>query len=492
MNNPIDTSLFDKAAAFAIAAHGGTERRGKGTPYVIHPMEAAAIVASITNDPEMLAAAVLHDVVEDTAVTADELRQAFGDRVTRLVLHDTASDSATLGWRGKRQGQIERLRAADRDGKIVALGDKLSNLRAIAGDYTLLGDALWQRFHAPQGRVDIEWYYRGLAGALIELSETIPYREFVALLDNTFGFMNYGEATTVSLDDYVESGGGYCSTSYNHRDGVTMVKFYDEGAPLSLPQNELRTAHAVFRMGIPSPMPGRLVTDGRRFGAEFRRISPKESFARFVSNRRDRCEEIGHRFAKMCRDLHAKPCNTSLFASESEYVMGEIRKSRSLTAEEQEHLCRLVEAVPLCRTCLHGDMHIGNVITTDLDEKTHAAIHDFWIDLGDFRWGNPLFDLGMAYLTFCNPDEAITQRLFHIGSAEMQRIWKTFAEDYFGAHTDAERHDIERRLAPFAALKMVHFDLVHPMPEPMRHFVQKTAAAASQMTTLESTPWPTL
>ena len=103
MNNPIDTSLFDKAAAFAIAAHGGTERRGKGTPYVIHPMEAAAIVASITNDPEMLAAAVLHDVVEDTAVTADELRQAFGDRVTRLVLHDTASDSATLGWRGKRQ-----------------------------------------------------------------------------------------------------------------------------------------------------------------------------------------------------------------------------------------------------------------------------------------------------------------------------------------------------------------------------------------------------
>lgn len=492
MNNPVDTSLFDKAAAFAIAAHSGTERRGKGTPYVIHPMEAASIVASITNDPEMLAAAVLHDVVEDTTVTADELRQTFGDRVTRLVLHDTAPVQAVRDWRGKRAGQIERLRAADRDGKIVALGDKLSNLRAIASDYVLLGDALWNRFHAPQGRVDIEWYYRGLADALIELSETIPYREFVRLLDTTFGCMNYAEAARVSMDDYEESGGGYCTTSYNHRDGVTMVKFYDEGVPLSLPQNELQTAHAVFRMGIPSPMPGRLLTDGRRFGAEFRRISPKESFARYVSNRPDSCEEIGHRFAKMCRDLHAQPCNTSQFLPESEFVKDSIRKCRSLSEQEREQLCRLVDAVPQGCTCLHGDMHIGNVITTDLDGKKNVTIHDFWIDLGDFRWGNPLFDLGMTYLTFCNPDEEITQRLYHISSALMQRIWKTFTEDYFGVHTDDERHDVERRLAPFAALKMVHFDQVRPIPGHMLRFVQKIAATTIQMTTLESTPWPTL
>ena len=54
MNNPLDTSFFDKAVLFATEAHRGTERRGKGYPYIIHPMEAASIVASITNDPEML------------------------------------------------------------------------------------------------------------------------------------------------------------------------------------------------------------------------------------------------------------------------------------------------------------------------------------------------------------------------------------------------------------------------------------------------------
>ena len=180
----MDTSLFDKAAQFAIEAHRGVERRGKGFPYIIHPMEAASIVANITNDPEMLAAAILHDTVEDTDVTIEQIEELFGPRVARLVHADTAKKGAS--WRGRREIQIERFRQADRDSQIVALGDKLSNLRAIAIDYRSLGDALWSRFHAPEGKKDIEWYYRSLASALSALSDTAPYREFLSLTEETF------------------------------------------------------------------------------------------------------------------------------------------------------------------------------------------------------------------------------------------------------------------------------------------------------------------
>lgn len=128
----MDTSLFDKAAQFAIEAHKGTERRGKGFPYIIHPMEAATIVANITNDPEMLAAAILHDTVEDTDVTIEQIEELFGPRVARLVNTDTAMKSGS--WRTRRVVQIERFRQSDRDSQVVALGDKLSNLRAIALD----------------------------------------------------------------------------------------------------------------------------------------------------------------------------------------------------------------------------------------------------------------------------------------------------------------------------------------------------------------------
>ena len=183
MNNPLDTALFDQASQFAIEAHHGTERRGKGFPYIIHPMEAASIVATITNDPEMLAAAILHDTVEDTDVTIEQIEEHFGPRVASLVNIETAPQGT---WRSKREYQVARLAAAGRDCQIVALGDKLSNLRAIAIDYSALGDTLWSRFHAPEGKNDIEWYYRALAEALAGLADTAPYREFLSLIEATF------------------------------------------------------------------------------------------------------------------------------------------------------------------------------------------------------------------------------------------------------------------------------------------------------------------
>lgn len=187
MNNPLETKFFDKAAEFAIEAHQGTERRGKGYPYIIHPMEAASIVATVTNDQEMLAAAILHDTVEDTDVTIEQIRELFGNRVAELVQHETAPMDENLTWRERKMSQIKQLSDAPFDSKVVALGDKLSNMRGIALDYRQVGDKVWSLFHAPNGKTDVEWYYRSLADAMSELADMLPYREFVRLLEEVFG-----------------------------------------------------------------------------------------------------------------------------------------------------------------------------------------------------------------------------------------------------------------------------------------------------------------
>ena len=186
MNNPLETSLFDRAVKFAIYAHAGTERRCKGYPYIIHPMEAAAIVASMTNDQEMLAAAILHDTVEDTDVTLEQIRELFGDRVATLVQHETAPLDKNLSWRERKTIQVKQLATAPYESKVVALGDKLSNMQGIALDYRQIGDDVWKRFHAPNGKPDVEWYYRSLAEALDELCEMPAYQGFVMLLEETF------------------------------------------------------------------------------------------------------------------------------------------------------------------------------------------------------------------------------------------------------------------------------------------------------------------
>ncbi len=178
----MNTDLFDRAAKFAIDAHRGGERKGKGYPYILHPMEAAVIVSSFTKDPEMLAAAMLHDTVEDTDVTIEQIRQEFGERVATLVHHETSQLPHDAPWRDRKQAQADNIAAAPRDSKIVALGDKLSNLRAIAADYIQIGEDLWKRFKAPNGKSDILWYYSLLASALEELDGSQAYEEFRRLL----------------------------------------------------------------------------------------------------------------------------------------------------------------------------------------------------------------------------------------------------------------------------------------------------------------------
>ena len=189
-NKPLDTTLLDRAILFAVRAHAGTERRGKGFPYIVHPMEAMEIVATMTADQELLAAAALHDTVEDTDVTVEQLRAEFGDRIAGLVAAE--SDAFVEGvseedsWHARKQAAIDRLAQAPHDAKMVALGDKLSNMRAIARDYAVQGDALWNIFHAKDPK-DHEWHYRGLAESLRELQDSFAFQEFERLINEVFG-----------------------------------------------------------------------------------------------------------------------------------------------------------------------------------------------------------------------------------------------------------------------------------------------------------------
>ena len=188
-NKFMDTSLLDRAIVFAVRAHHNSERRGKGFPYIVHPMEAVEIVATITPDQELLAAAVLHDTIEDTDVTMEQIRAEFGDRIANLVQaesdHFVEGVSEAESWHDRKQAAIDRLAAAPHDAKMVALGDKLSNMRAIWRDYQVKGDGLWEIFHVTD-KASHEWHYRGLAASLSELGDTFAYKEFVRLIDEVF------------------------------------------------------------------------------------------------------------------------------------------------------------------------------------------------------------------------------------------------------------------------------------------------------------------
>ena len=182
-------TILDKAIIFATEAHKGQFRKGTQIPYILHPMEAAAIASTMTTDPEIMAGAVLHDVVEDTNTTIDEVRNIFGDRVASLVGAETENKCENLPaqstWKIRKQETLDHLKTASLDVKMITLGDKLSNIRSIYRDYNTIGDAVWQRFNQ-KDKNEHHWYYQGIADCLTELSDYPAYTEYCDLIHKTF------------------------------------------------------------------------------------------------------------------------------------------------------------------------------------------------------------------------------------------------------------------------------------------------------------------
>lgn len=179
--------MVKKAAEFAEKVHRGAVRKGTNIPYITHPLDTAVIASMLTEDEEVICAALLHDTIEDAHVSFEELEKLFGRRVAELVAEE--SEDKSKSWQERKAATIEHLRYAGQDVKILTLADKLSNMRTTARDYMLIGDAIWQRFNVKE-KEKHAWYYKSMIPLLEELKESPLYTEYVELCRMVFGEVN--------------------------------------------------------------------------------------------------------------------------------------------------------------------------------------------------------------------------------------------------------------------------------------------------------------
>ena len=183
------SDVLDRAICFAVEAHAGQLRKD-GMPFILHPLEDAAIVGTMTTDREVLAAAVLHDTVEDTDVTPEQIRGHFGARVYSLVMHETENKRAALPptstWRIRKEESLSSLaRSADPAVKMLWLGDKLSNMRALHRAFFAQGERCFSRFNNSDPKAH-RWYYGTVLDLLKELEDYPSYQEFDKLVHEVF------------------------------------------------------------------------------------------------------------------------------------------------------------------------------------------------------------------------------------------------------------------------------------------------------------------
>lgn len=266
------------------------------------------------------------------------------------------------------------------------------------------------------------------------------------------------EAIKISLDDYVLSGGGANGESYNHKtDPSVMLKLYLPGK-IQQPLDEMMLARKVYDMGIPTPEPGEyVVTEDGRYGIRFKRILGKTSYSKATGDHPERVQQYAEEFAQMCLQLHATHVDTTLFENVKDRYYNLLNDNPFFTAEEKGKIRKFIAVVPDEDTAIHGDLQYSNAIFVG-DQR-------YFIDLGDFCYGNHLFDIGMVYLCCYLSDEDFIRKSFHMEKATAMKFWDYFAPTYFGKERSLK--DIEREILPFAGLKtlIVERDTKRPMPE---------------------------
>lgn len=171
-------SLIERAARIAAIAHKDQVRKEGGIPYIVHPFMAARLLTVHGFSDAIIAAGLVHDVLEDTSVTEEVLRKELGSEVADIVSAVTNDDS--LSWEQKKLAYIENVRNSSEGVKAVATADKVHNAESLLAAYALHGEALWGNFNT--GRDKKVWFEEEMLKMLKETWQHALVDEYEVLV----------------------------------------------------------------------------------------------------------------------------------------------------------------------------------------------------------------------------------------------------------------------------------------------------------------------
>ena len=261
----------------------------------------------------------------------------------------------------------------------------------------------------------------------------------------------------ISLKDYTLSGGGFNGESYDfNEDPSIMLKLYFPGK-IQQPLDEMLLARKVYELGIPTPEPGEyVVTEDGRYGIRFKRILGKKSYSRATGDEPDKVEKFATEFAQLCKQLHSTHVDTTQFENVKDRYFRLLSENPFFTTAEKDKLSRFIADTPDEDTAIHGDLQYSNAIFVG-DER-------YFIDLGDFCWGNHLVDVAMVYLCCCLSGEDFIKETFHMPKSLAMKFWDFFAPVYFGQGIPPK--EIEELIRPYAGLKTLIIERDSNCPKP--------------------------
>ena len=232
------------------------------------------------------------------------------------------------------------------------------------------------------------------------------------------------ETKQINLNEWESfGGGGFGESFYNKTDDSVILKLNKASVSAQKAQEEFRRSKAVYDMGIPSAQPYEFVTDGERYGMIVQRIQGKESFGRILADHPERMEELAGITAEYAKALHAIPCDTTVFGNTAQSTREMIAGNKTIPEDIRSRVLGYIDELEPATTCLHGDINPCNLIT--------AQGKVYWIDLGDFGYGDPLLDFCiMEHMSHLGLTPLI-RHIFHIDRKTLRCYYESFFQAVF-------------------------------------------------------------
>ena len=180
-------NIIEEALMYAVLAHSGQVRKGDPKePAIVHPIAVGEILRQYGADQNVIAAAYLHDVPEDTKFTLENIKNTFGEDVMHLV--DVACElDKTKSWEERKQHKIEKMRTKTLREKLVVIADKISNIEDLERIFKEKGCMDFSAFK--RGKEKQEWYYRNIYDSLTtneDLNNPL-FKRLENSINNVFG-----------------------------------------------------------------------------------------------------------------------------------------------------------------------------------------------------------------------------------------------------------------------------------------------------------------
>ena len=455
-------NLLEEAIIYATNMHKGKVRKFTEIPFILHPMEVAQILSTMTDDEEIITAGILHDVLKYADSTPEEIESRFGKRVAYLVSSESEDnypdEEKSATWMRRKEDSLTVLKNTDDDGiRMLWLADKLANVRSLARVYSEHGEEIWQHLNQKDPAMHC-WYYRSVAENIeLSLNKTGAFKEFIQHINfiwpGTFDSekSKYRKYKEVSVEGCELLGRGAKGEVYRY-DEELVIKVYNKNNTYNDVEREIASSRRAFILGLPTAISFGIVSVGKRYGAMFELID-SETISQCIARAPGQVEAYAKIMADLSRKIHAiKADDKDGFPYVSERLKGYVRGGITHEDEALAKRCmEMIEALPDLDNLVHGDFHTGNVIMQNGEPLL--------IDMDRLSRGHPIAeisDLYYFYVVLGEDDPTVVESFKGFSYKTAKRFFKAFLKYYLDTEDVDRLRIVTEKAVLISSIRMIN------------------------------------